>query len=118
MSTQGQKDRNWLNQEFRRDKVFKATDDELQEYLFILCKELPPGEDKASRDVIRALTLNHMLTDKIHREVRDMTCWLKWLTVAIVILSAIAVYLTIKQTYSQVSAHSPGSAETTNAAPK
>jgi hypothetical protein len=106
MSTQGKKDRNWLNQQFRLGEVFNdATDEELRECLFTLCNEPPPKEELESRDIIRALTLNHMLTDKIHREVRDMTRWLKWLTVAIFILSAIAVCPVIKQNFSYLSSH-------------
>ena len=106
MSTQGQKDRNWLNQQFRRGEVSNdATDEELRECLFTLCNEQPPKEELESRDIIRALTLNHMLTDKIHREVRDMTLWLKWLTVAILILSAIAAYPLIKQIFSCLLSH-------------
>jgi len=118
MSTQGQKDRNWLNQQFRCDKFSKATEEELREYLLILCNEARPKEELESRDIIRALTLNHMLNDKIQREIRDMTCWLKWFTVAIFIFTAVVAYPTIKQICFQSSSHSTSSAEKTNAAPK
>jgi hypothetical protein len=105
MSTEGQKDRNWLNQQFRRGKVSNATEEELRDYLFILCNEPPSDNELASRDIIRALTLNHMLADKIQREVRDMTLWLKRLTFAIFVLSAIAACPVIKQILSYLLSH-------------
>jgi hypothetical protein len=101
MSIQGQKDRNWLNQQFRRGKVTNATEEELGEYLFILCNEPPPKEELFSRDIIRALTLNHLSNGKIQRDVRDMTRWLKGLTIILVILGLISLCPIIRPFFDQ-----------------
>jgi|ERR1039458_3309140 hypothetical protein len=104
MSSPGQKDRNWLSQQFRRDKVGTANDEELQEYIFILCNEKPPTDELQSRDIVRALTLNHARTHlfldglngenvKIHGEIRDLTKKIRNLTIGVVILTVGTILL-------------------------
>jgi hypothetical protein len=85
---------------FESSEIFSATEETLQKYLASLCTERVPNEEVRHREIIKALTINHI---QMQRHIDKLNKRNTILTYFVLFLSALVFISTIYQIYLQQS---------------
>jgi hypothetical protein len=83
-----------MNKAFGDESVFSASEQDLQLYLKVLCREGVPNEYVRHREIIRGITINNlMMRHVLQRLSRSNT----WLSIALGLVSVASLVATLIQ---------------------
>ena len=72
---------------FKSGAILGKSTDELRAYLIALNNQPLPNETTRHRDIIRGLTINHILLQRHIDEMQRRSLWLTWLVVLLTVTS-------------------------------
>ena len=93
---------------FESEEIFNASEETMQKYLASLCTERVPNEEVRHREIIKALTINHIQMyrhiDKLNKKNSFLQAIVIILTIAVLVAATIQSYVSIEcsRQYSQL----------------
>jgi hypothetical protein len=96
-----------LDEAFQKGLPAEASSEQLQKWLMNLCSGFVPNENVRHREIIRGITINHIILQRHIDNLNKQNNRLQWLVVALTIASlmgtGVQIYTVLK--YSKQSTH-------------